>query len=338
MSIEKAYCLQMNKRVTSSQARVAFLSSENTSYNKFSFYCIYCGLRLSGANVHKREELTRKNRTSHFKKYSKKESVKHTNPKCLKYNTNISTNPTGHTGKKGTSGNLIVYTKFKLSQIDYEIVKGLNTTDPDFMPISVTSTALDSEIECDIHTTSILKDLVNCFNELEAKESLDEYPLHIEGDQLKDNTYATVFRGIVSFNKIDKNRKKLNELNDNFFQFRVLYGATKNDFIKKELKGWSFLIDFNEQYFFRDYINNKEQVRPMLVRIFISTEVLSKYSQLRDQYLKDEKNKLLDLFYITNCKPEIQALPNNKGSGTHDELVFNIKNLHHIHLTFKDSK
>ena len=44
----------MDKIVTSSQAIVSFLSSDDTLYSKYSFYCIYCGLRLNGINVHRR--------------------------------------------------------------------------------------------------------------------------------------------------------------------------------------------------------------------------------------------------------------------------------------------
>ncbi|MDN5049653.1 hypothetical protein [Aliarcobacter butzleri] len=335
-SIEKAYCREMHKIVTSSQARVSFLSSENKLYNEYSFYCIYCGLRLSGANVHKREELTRDNKTSHFKKYSKDKLFKHTNMRCLEQNTSTSITR-GSSGGTVSSGNLIVYNKFKLSQIDYEVVPVVKHPKTDFLPLHVMSGAKESSIECDIHTTSILKDLVNCFNELELKGELDNYVLNIEGDKLENNnTYNTVFREFIEFNQRDKSRRKLNEFNDNFFKYRVLYGKSLNNKIKKNTKGWSFLIDFNGSYFFKEPSN--QTVKPMNVRIFISEDTLLKYSQLKDQYLKDEKDKILDKCFIVNCKPEVRNILNNDGVGTHEELVFEVINLHHLHITFKDSK
>ena len=214
-SIKKAYCLEMDKIVTSSQARVSFLSSANKFYEEYSFYCIYCGLRLSGANVHKREELTRDNKTSHFKKYSKNKLFKHTNVKCLEQNTSTSTT-TGSSGGTISSGKLIVYNKFKLSQIDYEVVSVAKHPKTDILPLHIISGAKDSSIECNTDTTSILKDLVNCFNELESKGELDNYVLNIEGDKLENNnTYNTVFREFIEFNQRDKSRRKLNEFNDN---------------------------------------------------------------------------------------------------------------------------
>ncbi|WP_123377946.1 hypothetical protein [Aliarcobacter butzleri] len=337
-SIEKAYCREMDKIVTSSQARVSFLSSENKLYNEYSFYCIYCGLRLSGANVHKREELTRDNKTSHFKKYSKDKLFKHTNVKCLDQNTSISTT-TGSSGGTVSSGNLIVYNKFKLSQIDYEVVSVAKHPKTDILPLHIISGAKESSIECNTDTTSIVKDLVNCFNELELKKELDNHVLNIEGDKLEDNnTYKTVFREFIEFNQIDKNRRKLNEFNENFFKFRILYGKTIDNVIQKNLEGWKFFIDFNEKYFFREYIDDKEKLKPMRVCIFISNATLTKYSHLKDQYLKDEKNKILDKCFIVNCKPEVRNILNNNGVGTHEELVFEVINLHHLHITFKDSK
>ncbi|MCG3655058.1 hypothetical protein [Aliarcobacter butzleri] len=319
-SIKKAYCLEMDKIVTSSQARVSFLSSANKFYEEYSFYCIYCGLRLSGANVHKREELTRDNKTSHFKKYSKDKLFKHTNMRCLEQNTSTSTT-TGSSGGTISSGKLIVYNKFKLSQIDYEVVSVAKHPKTDILPLHIMSGAKDSSIKCNIDTTSILKDLVNCFNELELKGELDNYVLNIEGDKLENNnTYNTVFREFIEFNQRDKSRRKLNEFNDNFFKYRVLYGKSLNNKIKKNTKGWSFLIDFNEDYFFREL--HSQAVKPMKVRIFISDDTLLKYPYLRDQYLEDEKNKLLDKCFIVNCKPEVRNILNNNGVGTHEELVF----------------
>lgn len=335
-SIEKAYCREMDKIVTSSQARVSFLSSANKFYKEYSFYCIYCGLRLSGANVHKGEELTRDNKTSHFKKYSKDKLFKHTNVKCLEQNTSTSTT-TGSSGGTVSSGNLIVYNKFKLSQIDYEVIPVAKHPKTDILPLHIISGAKESSIKCNIDTTSIVKDLVNCFNELELKKELDNHVLNIEDDELKDNnTYKTVFREFIEFNLIDKNRRKLNELNENFFKYRVLYGKVFNNKIKKDTNGWSFLIDFNEKYFFREPIS--QATKPMNVRVFIPEDTLSKYHHLKDQYLKDEKNKILDKCFIVNCKPEVRNILNNNGVGTHEELVFEVMNLHHLHITFKDSK
>jgi hypothetical protein len=335
-SIEKAYCLEMDKIVTSSQARVSFLSSENNLYKKYSFYCINCGLRLSGANVHRREELTRNNKTSHFKKYSKDTKVEHINSKCLKYNTSSSSS-TGSSGGTVSSGELIVYRKFKLSQIDYEVISIPKHSKTDFLPLSVMSGAKESSIECNIHTTSILKDLINCFNELELKKELDNHVLNIEGDKLENNnTYKTVFREFIEFNQRDKSRKKLNELNENFFKYRVLYGKVFNKKIKKDTNGWSFLIDFEGKYFFREPIS--QATKPMNVRVFISEDTLSKYPRLKDQYLEDEKNKVLDKCFIVNCKPEVRNILNNNGVDTHEELVFEVMNLHHLHITFKESK
>lgn len=334
-SIEKAYCREMHKIVTSSQARVSFLSSENKLYKEYSFYCIYCGLRLSGANVHKREELSRDNKTSHFKKYSKDKLFNHTDVKCLEQNNTSTT--TVSLGGTISSGNLIVYNKFKLSQIDYEVIPVAKHPKTDFLPLHVMSGAKESSIECDIHTTSILKDLVNCFNELESKKELDNHVLNIEGDKLENNnTYKTVFREFIEFNQIDKNRRKLNELNENFFKYRVLCGKIINNKIKKDTNGWSFLIDFDGKYFFREPSN--QATKPMHVRIFIPEDILSKYPLLRDQYLEDEKNKVLDKCFIVNCKPQVKDILNNNGVDTHKELVFEVINLHHLHITFKDSK
>ncbi|MFX4239911.1 hypothetical protein ACOL3H_05450 [Aliarcobacter butzleri] len=39
-SIEKGYCREMDKIVTSSQSRVSFLSSENNLYNEYLFYLL----------------------------------------------------------------------------------------------------------------------------------------------------------------------------------------------------------------------------------------------------------------------------------------------------------
>jgi len=335
-SIKRAYCLEMDKIVTSSQARVSFLSSENNLYRKYSFYCINCGLRLSGANVYKREELTRNNKTSHFKKYLKDTKVEHINSKCLKYNTSSSSS-TGSSGGTVSSGNLIVYNKFKLSQIDYEVLSIPKHSKTDFLPLHVMSGAKESSIECDIYTTSILKDLVNCFNELESKEELDNHVLNIEGDKLENNnTYKTVFREFIEFNQIDKYRRKLNELNENFFKYRVLCGKIINNKIKKDTNGWSFLIDFDGKYFFREPSN--QATKPMHVRIFIPEDTLSKYLHLKDQYLEDENNKILDKCFIVNCKPEVRNILNNNGIGSHEELVFEVINLHHLHITFKESK
>ena len=81
----------------------------------------------------------------------------------------------------------IVYNKFKLSQIDYEVVPVVKHPKTDILPLHIMSGAKESSIECDIHTTSILKDLVNCFNELESKKELDNHVLNIEGDKLENN-------------------------------------------------------------------------------------------------------------------------------------------------------
>lgn len=237
-----------------------------------------------------------------------------------------------------SSGELIVYSKFKLSQIDYEVLSIPKHFKTGFLPLSVMSGAKESSIECDIYTTSILKDLINCFNELESKGELSKHSLHIEGDKLENNTYAKVFRKFIEFNLRDKSRRKLNEFNENFFKFRILYGKTIDDVIQKNLEGWKFFIDFNEKYFFREYIDDKEKLKPMRVCVFISNTILTKYSYLKDQYLEDEKNKVLDKCFIVNCKPEVRNILNNNGVDTHEELVFEVMNLHHLHITFKDSK
>lgn len=334
-SIEKAYCREMDKIVTSSQARVSFLSFENNLYKEYSFYCIHCGLRLTGVHIHTRKELTKNNRSSHFKRY--KDNVEHTNSKCLKHNSSSSSSSRS-SGRKVSSGEEIVYDKFKLSQIDYELIPVPKHSKTDILPLHIMSGAKESSIECDIHTTSILKDLVNCFNELESKGELSNHSLHIEGDKLENNTYEKVFRKFIEFNQRDKSRRKLNEFNENFFKFRILYGKTIDDVIQKNLEGWKFFIDFNEKYFFREYIDNKEKLKPMQVCIFISNDTLTKYPHLKDQYLEDEKNKLLDKCFIVNCKPEVRNIINNNGVGTHEELVFEVINLHHLHIIFKDSK
>ena len=341
MSIKKAYCLQMNKLTTSSQARVSFLSSENTLYERFSFYCVSCGTRLTGANVHKREELTSSNKTSHFKKYSKDINIQHISTECKRFNNSSHASSIGRRDRKDNNGKLIVYDKFKLSQINYEIVNGLNNDDPDSLSTEITLAALESEIECDIHTTSILKDLVNCFNNIKEREELKNYPLDIEGNSMTNNNYATVFRDIVTLNFKSEKVDKLNERNNNFFRFRVLYGKSQNKAIKKEEIGWSFLIDFtneydNEKYFYRETIDEIIKVRPMIVRVFIPTEILNKFSKLSNQYTIDEKDKILDSFYLINCIPSVEQWNNNNRLSRHEELLFKVNNLNHIHLTFKN--
>ncbi|MGB3750003.1 MAG: hypothetical protein WA945_00385, partial [Arcobacteraceae bacterium] len=313
--------------------------SENTEYKKFSFYCIDCGMRLSGTNVHKAEVLTKENKSTHFKIHT--HGQLHTDDKCLNHNPGYQSPTKKHSPKRVIIGDSIVYTKFKLSQINYEVVKGLGKKDPSHFNVAKIALKSSSTIECDLYTTSILKDLVNCFEELNQISELENFPLDIEGNNRDDNNYSKVFKNILIYNS--GKYEKLNEKNDYFFKFRILYGKSSNSCIKKENIGWSFLISFEkhfpkEKYKFRESIEGKEKERNILVRIFIPTKTLDKYIILRDQYLKEEKDKIIDQFYITNCKPELKQWKKKDGTSTYEEFIFVVQNLNHIHLTFKDSK
>lgn len=76
----------------------------------------------------------------------------------------------------------------------------------------------------------------------------------------------------------------------------------------------------------------------MIVRIFISNETLNKYWKLRNQYVIDKKGMKLESFYIVNYLPKIFDMPNLKSKFIHNELIFEVTNLNHLHLTFYESK
>ena len=46
----------------------------------------------------------------------------------------------------------------------------------------------------------------------------------------------------------------------------------------------------------------------------------------------------LESFYIVNYLSEIFDMPNLKSKFTHNELIFEVTNLNHLHLTFHESK
>lgn len=323
-TIERAYCWEMQKIANQYQMRVAFFSNENT-YRKFHFYCIYCGIPLEGKNIMKHRDLNfSKHKTPHFAVWKGKMHA----AKCPSWKTTSSGTGTGT--KKTSSSEDFYYTHFLLNPLDTGLVPHVPSA-PSILSKTILETAVIHNTGHTIEQTSIFKDIVDCYIELREKNQLNDIQLHIE-DAPSGTTYNQIFKPIRFISDF---------FTDGYLKIkhRVHYGDILNKSIneQKDPDHWSFYVMADKKFaFFKDQNN---ATKPVLLEVLLPVALLDTNLQMK-AYIQDQLDagKRLHECYIVNTEPEPPRLVEKKEDPTkfHYESQIRIQNLNHIVLTFKE--
>lgn len=326
VTIERAYCWEMQKIVTTYQARVAYFSKSN-EYDEFHFYCEICGIPLGDVNVTSRRVLDFKtNRIPHFRLIEDKKIKKDHRTSC-KYSKISSLSTTPAKSKKTTPpSNEFYYTHFLLNPLDTGIAI---VTDP--APTSLSETFL-ATADVFVPTylmeqTSVLMDIVDCYQELKKLGKADKVNLKIDDSTLIDRTYAQTFK---SFNYLLDYFDKRNE---NIIKYRIYYGKVLNDSRINEQDGtyWSFYI--------RKVGKLVWNGKPLAIEVHLPLTLLDSNVQMKKLIEKElNEGHRIDQCFIVNTMPldPIQVPNKENPEDYHYEIKIVVENLDYIVFTFSE--
>lgn len=326
--IERVYCWEMQKIANAYQIRVSFFNHENT-YSKFHFYCLNCGVPLTGKNVMTHRNLNKsKNKTPHFATWKERRH----SATCPISNPSEGVNESSAGNSSPVDPNNFYYDHLLLSPIDTGLILGVPDS-PDELSEATLSGATTFEANYTMYQTSNFKDIVDCFQELQEKQKTDSYNLRIEDSLFKDSTYKQVFKSFKYF-LIDYFNKGVGAV-----KYRVHYGNILNNTFTDEQDPdhWHFYINMGDDSVFWE--NEDKEFKPVLLKILLPVHLLDTNLQIKDYLIKQiDEGKTLSKCYVVNTEPGTPLVVPNKNNADkmHYESEVVIQDLNHIVLTFNE--
>ena len=326
VTIERAYCWEMQKIVTTYQARVAYFSKSN-EYDEFNFYCELCGIPLGDVNVTSRRVLNFKiNRTPHFS-LLKNQPIKQEHKSGCKFSkVSTLTTATGKSKKTSSPSEEFYYTHFLLNPLETGIVPKLSTA-PSFLTETFLETANVFVPTYSVEQTSILMDIVDCYQELKKLGKADKINLKIDDSALVDRTYAQTFK---SFNYL---LDYFDRRNENVVKYRIYHGKVLNNSRIKvqDETYWSFYIRKVGKLEWND--------KPLIFEIRLPLTLLDSNVQMKKLIEKElDKGHHIDECFIVNTKPSdpIQVPNKENPEDYHYKVEIVVDNLDYIVFTFNE--
>jgi|GEM_PF-6503654 len=304
------YVYELNKIIAPAKARAALVSHMNP-YNKFHFFCKYCGVKLSGKCMGK-PKIRVRSKQPHCSDWIEHKSF------CEKLRKEVG-------GEKKGGGNKIppppdhpeiyipthlIYTPPYFAFQKIEDIKSIDLLNE--VPLNTLENATDEELsddEYEIFTTYWLKEVVDAYEWLiEQNLKENQWPKIKMGDSSFYNSYQYLF-------------KKIEQSHFYIGQNKVFFGKIKAQYVtfKTEQEYYSL---FSEQSI---WISSIKKYAYLHIKVPKKTCQNTILEDILEDLIKHKKQKFIYDYYITNHSLDIEPIEiiKNQHSRFQCELVIN---------------